>query len=280
MFEFDTDFPLRVRYQYQEVTPAHTHEFVEVIIILAGSGTHQTKFAKYHISAGDVIVIPKNGIHGYLEVHDLELMNVLFDPLQLPLPLMDLSKLPGYNALFVLDNDFFEQHRFYPKFHLNKENSAIINTLLTEMRRESETRIPGYRCCQMGYFMALLGNLCRLYSENLESIHESSLNIGKVISYLNSNYQKDICLADILHKIAMSKSTFLRNFRRAIGTTPIDYLIQIRVARASYLLQESDLSISEVGYRVGFTDSNYFSRTFRKITGQTPREFRKDNEVK
>jgi AraC family L-rhamnose operon transcriptional activator RhaR/AraC family L-rhamnose operon regulatory protein RhaS len=142
------------------------------------------------------------------------------------------------------------------------------------MREESEKRIPGYRCCQMGYFMALLGKICRLYTENMDNIHEPSLNIGKIISLLNSNYNKDIRLADILQKTGMSKNTFLRNFKRATGSTPIDYLIHIRVLKASSLLQETDMSISEIGYKVGFADSNYFSRVFRKVTGLTPREFR------
>jgi AraC family L-rhamnose operon transcriptional activator RhaR/AraC family L-rhamnose operon regulatory protein RhaS len=274
IFMNDVGFPLQVKYEPQKPTQQHTHEFVEMIVILTGSGIHQTKFSKYKISAGDVIVIPKNGVHGYCEVNELELMNVLFDPQQLPLPLLDLYKLPGYNALFGLENDFFEQNRFYPKFHLNKSSFEIIRTILTEMREESEKRIPGYRCCQMGYFMALLGKICRLYTENMDNIHEPSLNIGKIISLLNSNYNKDIRLADILQKTGMSKNTFLRNFKRATGSTPIDYLIHIRVLKASSLLQETDMSISEIGYKVGFADSNYFSRVFRKVTGLTPREFR------
>ncbi len=283
IFKYDTDFPLRVTYQSQKPTPHHSHEFVEIIIIIAGSGIHETKFSRYRIDAGDVIIIPRNGYHGYLEVDDLELMNVLFDPRQLPLPMLDLYKLPGYNALFGLENDFFEQNRFYPKFHLDEKSFDTISHLLEKMRQESENPTPGYRCCQMGYFMALLGNLCRLYTKNLESVHEPLLNMGSIISYLNSNYSKDINLSDILRKAGMSKSAFMRKFKQATGTTPIDYLIQLRVTKASCLLQETNLSISEIAYKSGFSDSNYFSRTFRKVTGLTPREFSKHcrtNDIK
>jgi AraC-like DNA-binding protein len=275
IFSSDMEFALRVRYEYQVPTPFHSHEFVEVIVILAGHGIHQTKFGSYRIHTGDVIVIPRNGEHRYAEVDGLELLNVLFDPNQLPLPLLDLYKLPGYSALFGLENDFFEKKRFYPKFHIEEDKFKTIRIILSEMRRESENRIPGYRCCQMGYFMALLANLCRLYTENLDSIHEPSLNIGRIISYLNSNYQKNIGLPEVLQKAGMSKSTFMRNFKQATGSTPIDYLIRIRIAKASCLLQESGLSISEIAYQVGFADSNYFSRSFREITGMTPRAFRK-----
>ena len=283
IFKYDTDFPLLVTYQSQKPTPHHSHEFVEIIIIIAGSGIHETKFSRYRLDAGDVIIIPRNGYHGYLEVDDLELMNVLFDPRQLPLPMLDLYKLPGYNAMFGLENDFFEQNRFYPKFHLDENSFDTISHLLGIMRQESENPTPGYRCCQMGYFMALLGNLCRLYTKNLERVHEPLLNMGSIISYLNSNYSKNINLSDILRKAGMSKSAFMRKFKQATGTTPIDYLIQLRVTKASCLLQETNLSISEIAYKSGFSDSNYFSRTFRKVTGLTPREFSKhcrNNDIK
>ncbi len=283
VFQYDINFPLQVAYQKQIITSPHSHEFVEIIIIIAGSGIHKTKFSRYRLTAGDVIIIPRNGSHGYPEVDDLELMNVLFDPKQLPLPMLDLYKLPGYNALFGLENDFFEQNRFYPKFHLDENSFDTISHLLRIMRQESENPTPGYRCCQMGYFMALLGNLCRLYTKNLESVHEPLLNMGSIISYLNSNYSKDINLSDILRKAGMSKSAFMRKFKQATGTTPIDYLIQLRVTKASCLLQETSLSISEIAYKSGFTDSNYFSRTFRKVTGLTPREFSKhcrNNDIK
>lgn len=275
VFIYDTGFPLRVSYQMQPVTPFHSHEFVELIVILAGHGIHQTKFSQYEIHAGDVIVIPRKGEHRYAEANGLELLNVLFDPNHLPLPLLDLYKLPGYSALFGLENDFFENKRFYPKFHIEDDNFKTIRLILSEMRQESENRIPGYRCCQMGYFMALLANLCRFYTENLDSVHEPSLNIGRIISYLNSNYQKNISLPEILQWSGMSKSALMRNFKQATGSTPIDYLIHIRIGKAFCLLRESGLSISEIAYQVGFSDSNYFSRSFRKIAGMTPRAFRK-----
>jgi AraC-like DNA-binding protein len=275
IFQADQDFPLRVRYEPQVVTPLHVHQFTEIVIILSGSGIHETKFSKSIISGGDVLVIPKNGYHGYPETNDLELMNLLFDPEKLPMPLIDLYKLPGFNALFSLKDDYFNKNRFYPKFHLQDKEFEKIKWILADMKEENANMIPGYRCCLMGHFMVLLGNLSRLYTEDLSKINEPSFKIGEAISFMNSNYSKHIKLEDVFNNSGMSRSTFMRKFYQAVGLTPINYLLQIRITEACKLLQQSNMNISEIGYKVGFNDSNYFTRQFCKIIGLTPREFRR-----
>jgi len=273
-FRDDTMFPLKVAFEPQVATLLHTHEFVEIVVIIGGSGIHATKFLKHKIIPGDVLVIPKNGVHGYPQVDNLELINILFDPTQLPIPLLDLYKLPGYNALFALNNDFFENNRYYPRVHLQGQNYETVKSILIPMKTESEQMVPGYRLSLMGYFMVLLSNLCRFYSENLKDVHEPAINVGKAISFLNTNYASDIKLPVIVKNAGMSKNTFLRNFERATGYAPINYLINIRIARACSLLRETTYSIAEIGYKTGFNDNNYFSKTFKKNVGMTAREYR------
>lgn len=274
VFQTDQDFPLRVKYDPQEITPLHTHQFVEIVIILSGSGIHGTKFSKSIISTGDVLVIPKGGYHGYLETDDLELMNLLFDPEKLPMPLIDLYKLPGFNALFSIKNDYFDKHRFYPKFHLEDKEFEKIRWILDDMKEENVNMVPGYRCCLMGHFMVLLGNLSRMHTEDLSEINEPSFKIGEAISFMNSNYSKQIKLEDVFQDAGMSRSTFMRKFHQAVGSTPINHLLQIRITEACKLLRQSNMNISEIAYKVGFNDSNYFTRQFCKVIGVTPRAFR------
>lgn len=274
IFRADQDFPLRVSYAPQGITFGHTHQFVEIVIILSGSGIHETKFSKSAIRGGDVLVIPKDGYHRYAEVNNLELINLLFDSEKLPMPLIDLYKLPGFNALFNIKNDYFNKNRFYPKFHLDHKEFEKIKLILAEMKEENINMVPGYRCCLMGHFMVLLGNLSRLYTKDLSEINEPSFKIGEAISFMNSNYSKHIKLEDVFQDTGMSRSTFMRKFQQAIGSTPINYLLQIRITEACKLLRQSNMNISEIGYKVGFNDSNYFTRQFCKVIGMTPRVFR------
>jgi len=147
--------------------------------------------------------------------------------------------------------------------------------IMADMKEENANMVPGYRCCLMGHFMVLLGNLSRMYTEDLSEINEPTFKIGEAISFMNSNYSKQIKLEDVFHDAGMSRSTFMRKFNQAVGSTPINYLLQIRITEACKLLRQSNMNISEIGYKVGFNDSNYFTRQFRKVIGMTPRAFRK-----
>ncbi|MET8831347.1 AraC family transcriptional regulator [Streptomyces sp. NPDC004610] len=78
-------------------------------------------------------------------------------------------------------------------------------------------------------------------------------------------------LARIAH---VSPAHFTRTFRAVFGETPHRYLQRRRVERAMYLLRETDLSATDISFRVGFMSPGTFSRTFRAIVGLSPREYR------
>ncbi|NQU43735.1 helix-turn-helix transcriptional regulator [bacterium] len=65
-----------------------------------------------------------------------------------------------------------------------------------------------------------------------------------------------------------------RVFRETYGISPVEYMNAIRIERARLFLRDTDLSISEAAYRVGFSSAAYFSRLFKRLTGLSPREFR------
>ena len=73
----------------------------------------------------------------------------------------------------------------------------------------------------------------------------------------------------------MSKSYFLRLFRRYMGTTPYNYLVNFRITQAKELLVLTDHSVSEIAQEVGFGDASNFSTRFAKATGQSPLQYRK-----
>jgi AraC family L-rhamnose operon transcriptional activator RhaR/AraC family L-rhamnose operon regulatory protein RhaS len=72
----------------------------------------------------------------------------------------------------------------------------------------------------------------------------------------------------------MSKRSLARAFHEATGVPPIAYLIQLRINRAAAMLRSSTTSVTEIAFHVGFGDSNYFTRQFKKQTGLSPRRYR------
>ncbi len=79
---------------------------------------------------------------------------------------------------------------------------------------------------------------------------------------------------DLARRCGMSPSHFTRTFRQAFGASPIDWLRRRRITEAQRRLVESDDAVKRIAEQVGYGDRFFFSRDFRKVTGQTPRQFR------
>ena len=95
------------------------------------------------------------------------------------------------------------------------------------------------------------------------------------MSHLEVKFDHPINLDELAGIAHMSKRSFIRAFQAATGASPIAYLIQLRINRATALLRDSDAPVTDIAFRAGFADSNYFTRQFRKLTGISPRSYRR-----
>lgn len=99
--------------------------------------------------------------------------------------------------------------------------------------------------------------------------------MDRVMQFVLENRFQPISLDDVSEKANLSKEAFCRFFKLRTRKTFTQYLQQLRINEAQKLLQETELGISEIAYRVGFENLSYFNRSFKSITGKTPREFKK-----
>lgn len=269
-------FPVVVqRFPEHESMELHAHRFSELVIIFGGTGMHVTSTERYPLSAGDVFVISGQRKHGYKDTQDLYVVNILFEKDNLAFPTEDLRELAGYHALFNLEPSYRRRHGFKSRLHLSLDELAHIEGIIDQLEEELQGLQPGYRFLALGHFMNLVGHLSRIYEEQPAPSSRQLLRIGEAISYLEKHFSEDVSLEDLARMAHMSKRSFQRTFHEAIGTSPISYLIQLRVKRAAELLRNSELTIAEAAYTAGFQDSNYFSRKFRQIMGMNPGAFRK-----
>jgi AraC-like DNA-binding protein len=102
-----------------------------------------------------------------------------------------------------------------------------------------------------------------------------SKRMERVSKYIQDNYQRAITLSEISDIASMTEQSFSRWFRQTSGLTFIDYLMQLRTTVASHLLVNTNKPMSEVAEESGFNSSSSFNRSFLKIKGCSPREFRK-----
>lgn len=109
--------------------------------------------------------------------------------------------------------------------------------------------------------------------ENNKSDKSESL-IEKAESFLKNNYMKDISLDDISRYCNISTYYFSKLFKQETGENYVEYLNRIRIEHAKQMMNESDKSIKEICFSVGFSDPNYFSRAFKKYEGISPTEYK------
>jgi len=102
----------------------------------------------------------------------------------------------------------------------------------------------------------------------------SGHELAKVINTMRWEYQKQWTVHDLARLMNLSVPQFFRRFRRATGSTPIDWLRRERVNHAKRRLAETRDRIDAIAEAVGYSDPHYFSRDFKKLVGFTPRQYR------
>lgn len=102
-----------------------------------------------------------------------------------------------------------------------------------------------------------------------------SETIAQVKHYIEEHYFEKITLDKLADKYYINKFYLTRLFRNRYATTINEYLSEVRINEAKRLLRFTDLSIEEIGEKIGIADSNYLSRLFSKIEGVSPSEYRK-----
>lgn len=101
------------------------------------------------------------------------------------------------------------------------------------------------------------------------------IEMEAALGYFNEHYNTDLCIEEYARSKGMSVSWFIRNFKQYTGTTPMQYIVAVRIANAQMLLETTNDNITEIGHIVGYENPLYFSRIFKKQKGLSPSEYRK-----
>lgn len=113
-------------------------------------------------------------------------------------------------------------------------------------------------------------------TKNLPLMHE----MDSAVRYFHENYSKPICIEELAAQYHMSVSWFIRNFKEYTESTPVQYILSLRISNARTLLETTNYTITEIADIVGYDNPLYFSRLFKKQNGVSPSEFRKQLQEK
>jgi AraC-like DNA-binding protein len=109
---------------------------------------------------------------------------------------------------------------------------------------------------------------------NFSEFSERANRLSKTFEYISLNSHKKINLKELASISCLSMSAFHKMFKEVAGVPPLRYLREQKINKARNLLLSSDLSLSEIAEQLGFSDSFSFSKSFKKICGQSPRDYR------
>ena len=158
-----------------------------------------------------------------------------------------------------------------------------LDGLLAEFVAELAGEKPGKDIVMRALVEQVLVHILRNYStprlsEELELSRVGLVDrrIRRSVELMHTQLDQDLTLKALAAASYLSPFHFARLFKKLTGASPHNYLAGVRAARAQLLLAETDLSVTEIGARVGYLSGSHFTKAFRIATGTTPREFRKD----
>jgi AraC-like DNA-binding protein len=272
----DQDFPVKMkRFIYQKSGPifeSHWHEQFQILYFERGEALIHCNSQPLQIHAGDVVIINRNDVH-YGENVSQELAFYLIK--------LDLS--------FLLSNrqDLCQTKYVVPimkkqvvfRNYISRDEELVkqIQQLINEYYGQE----TGFELAIKAYFYRILALLLRRYREENAGEAEQgkqckSIPLRPVLEYVDQHYCERLTLEKLASMANVSSHHFCRMFKKVTGKPPIEYINYLRINRAATLLQESNLNISEIAMTVGFDDSNYFSRLFKKYKQASPSKIRTD----
>lgn len=268
------NLPLTVKLKLHENdTPRHYHpDYYELVLVRSGEAVNTGDDWEFPIGAGDFFLLPPGVWHAYRRARGLEIYNILFGQEVLNYFKDDVAALKNTHLLLPAKSAGTRPQLFA----LPEESFPEAVQLLEAVLREEKEKNPGAKTAILGDFLRAVLIFFRSgipveSGKNMSPDHRISLLMGK----LNESWHEQWNLAEMAKFSGMSLSSFRQHFLRASGSSPGAYLLDLRLRKSLMMLRIKQISVGEVSRRSGFTDSNYFSRQFRRKFGLSPREFAK-----
>lgn len=264
----------------------HDHAFFEIALVLSGSGFHKTLHRKTRIRPGDLYFFNVGESHAYeprRTDENLVLINILIQKSffkNLP-PRFRFPEL--FKTLFI--NDFTSgKSGGFREWHLGTRDFLVLRKTLEEWILENETRHFGYQALLDAKSFELLAQLARIHarrasSESTKDSPSEENKLSKVLEFIGANMGQSLELRELAALLPASAGHFSRWFKTKTGYAPFEYLGEIRVERACQLLRATQDSAKQIAKTCGYPSASLFFRQFRKQTGLTPLQYRKQAGV-
>lgn len=257
----------------------HSHGYFQIYYLISGKLIHHLDQSTASLTAGDIFILPPNQPH-YIEKADLEVdfysLSFMPDYFQTP------KEANGLILDFLQYLQAEQTKKIEPKVSLCYEDTILTNVLFKRILTEFSGSKPGKNEIIKESVSVLLSLFARVYFEEHASALVAKENRQLVmhsIDYIKNHYSEDITLSQIVHRSAMSKTSFCTIFHSIVGMSFKEYLNRCRIERAAELIA-AGAKVSVAGNSCGYGDFSTFYRNFKKYMEMSPTEFAQKNKQK
>lgn len=249
--------------------PVHYHSDYEINLVMDTYGTRTVGDSEEEFNTLDLIMIGPNIPHAWKGevVEGNHVVTIQFSDKLLNFPILGKRLFSSIKQLLIESQhgiSFSEQIQLLMKDKILKLTKMQgFHTVLEFFSILYELSIADRRILVSNQY------------DTKDTVHTSkSRRIAKVCEYIDKNIEEPIRLGDVAQLVSMSESAFSHFFKKKTNCTFIDYVTNLRIARACQLLSETTYTVAEICYTCGFNNLSNFIRIFKKKKGSTPQEYR------
>lgn len=251
----------------------HWHSAMEIIAPVDNWYDAVIRGETYHLVPGDILIIPSGELHALKAPERGTRFIFLFD-------ISSIAKLSGFASIqSVMDDPLIITKNTYP--HIYDDVYHILLQMRNEYFNKNEF-------AELTIFSLLLNLFVKLGTNHLSNMNlfasarpykqkEYINKFNDVMDYIDAHYMEDFTLDSVASAIGFSKYHFSRLFKQYTGFSFCAYICHRRIKVAEELLEQPDLSITEIAMQSGFPSISTFNRVFRQQKNCSPSEYREKN---
>ena len=248
----------------------HRHDYYTIIFIERGQGTHFIDFTEYEIADRSIFFIMPGQMHQVILSSEPTGWIITFTE-----EFLIANSIPDK---MINDIYLFNDYGQSPPLPINENDMPVYENLILQMahfQKSLETYTQEAVGSLVKVFLIQGNNHCSLRKSNNPQLVETSNHILRTFKQLlNKKYATDHMVSNYADELAVTSDYLNKTVKNLTGKSAKDHIQSKLITEAKRSLLFSSLSNKELAYELGFDEASHFNNFFKKITGQTPSEFR------